>query len=95
MNSQASQTDLVMRLVVPAIVLLVGVWVAFRIVNLPSFSDFLISVEAEMSKVSWPTKTELMRGSVVVLVTILFLAGFLFVFDLIWTFVFKQLGIVG
>jgi preprotein translocase subunit SecE len=36
-----------------------------------------------------------MRGSVVVLVTILFLAGFLFVFDLIWTFVFKQLGIVG
>ena len=95
MNSLASQTDLVMRLVVPAIVLLVGVWVAFRIVNLPSFSDFLISVEAEMSKVSWPTKTELMRGSVVVLVTILFLAGFLFVFDLIWTFVFKQLGIVG
>ena len=48
-----------------------------------------------MSKVSWPTKTELVRGSMVVLITILFLAGFLFMFDFIWAVVFKYLGIVG
>ena len=95
MNAEANQTDLVMGLIVPVCVLLVGVWAAFRVVNLPSFADFLISVEAEMSKVSWPTRTELIRGSIVVLITILFLAGFLFVFDLIWTYVFSKLGIVG
>ena len=51
--------------------------------------------ESRLSKVSWPTKTELVRGSMVVLITILFLAGFLFMFDFIWAMVFKYLGIVG
>ena len=37
-------------------VLAVGVWVAFRVVNMPRFADFLIAVEAEMNKVSWPTR---------------------------------------
>ena len=48
-----------------------------------------------MSKVSWPTKTELFRGSIVVLMTIAFLAAFLFIFDVIWKFVFQALGVVG
>ena len=34
------------------------------VVNLPVFADFLIAVEAEMNKVSWPTRGELFRGSV-------------------------------
>ena len=47
----------------------------FRLVNLPKFADFLIAVEAEMNKVSWPTRTELFRSSVVVIVTILVSGG--------------------
>lgn len=78
---------------VPTAVVLIGAWVAYRLVNMPNFADFLIAVEAEMSKVSWPTRPELIRGSVVVLMTIVILAGLLFVFDLGWTFVFKALGI--
>jgi preprotein translocase subunit SecE len=78
----------------PAAIVLVGAWVAYRLVNMTNFADFLIAVEAEMSKVSWPTRTELFRGSAVVLTTIVILAALLFVFDLGWTFVFKQvLGI--
>ena len=92
--TEADPAKLIYQYSVPSIVLFVGLWIAYRLVNLSSFADFLISVEAEMSKVSWPTKTELVRGSVVVLITILFLAAFLFGFDLIWTFVFKHLGIV-
>lgn len=95
MHLAADQTNILMRIGIPALVLCVGLWIAYRIVNLANFADFLISVEAEMSKVSWPTKTELVRGSVVVLITILFLAGFLFMFDFIWAMVFKYLGIVG
>jgi preprotein translocase subunit SecE len=78
---------------VPAALVLIGGWLAYRLVNMPNFADFLIAVEAEMSKVSWPTRTELIRGSVVVLMTIIILAGLLFLYDLGWTFVFKALGI--
>jgi len=78
----------------PAALVIVGAWVAYRLVNMTNFADFLIAVEAEMSKVSWPTRTELIRGSTVVLATLVILAALLFVFDLGWTFVFKQvLGI--
>jgi preprotein translocase subunit SecE len=70
-----------------AAVAAVGCWIAFRVVNLPRFADFLISVEAEMNKVSWPTRSELFRSSVVVIVTIFGLAIVLFAYDLIWQFV--------
>ena len=35
-------------------VLAFGLWLGYRIVNVPQFADFLIAVEAEMNKVSWP-----------------------------------------
>ena len=79
----------------PTAIAVIGAWVAYRLVSMPNFADFLIAVEAEMSKVSWPTRTELMRGSIVVLLTIIILAGLLFLFDLGWTAVFKAIGIQG
>ncbi len=78
---------------VPGLLLAVGWWVSYRAVNLPSFADFLIAVEAEMNKVSWPSRSELIRASLVVLFTIIFLALVLYVYDVIWGFVFKHLGI--
>ena len=72
---------------------LVGIWVAFRIVNVPRYADFMIAVEAEMKKVSWPTRKELWRASVVVIFVIFAMAGLLWVFDVIWTWVFKLIGI--
>lgn len=62
----------------------VGAWISYRIVNWPRFADFLISVEAEMNKVSWPTRSELIRSSVVVLIVLFILAIALFFFDIIW-----------
>ena len=32
-----------------------GLWASYRLVNVPAVADFLIAVEAEMNKVSWPT----------------------------------------
>lgn len=78
----------------PGMLLLAGGWMAYRLVNLPSFADFLIAVEAEMNKVSWPSRPELIRASLVVLVTIFFLAAVLFGFDWFWRAVFKLLGIL-
>jgi preprotein translocase subunit SecE len=58
-----------------------GVWFAFRLVNYPRFADFLIAVEAEMNKVSWPSRTELVRSAIVVMVVIAILVVVLFSFD--------------
>ena len=71
-----------------------GLWVSFRIVNIPKFADFLISVEAEMNKVSWPAWGELVRSSMVVIAVIFLLAGVLFGFDLLWRFIFQLIGVL-
>jgi preprotein translocase subunit SecE len=78
---------------VPWILCIAGWWLSFRVVNMPRFADFLIAVEAEMSKVSWPTRKELFRGSVVVIVTIVVLAAVLYIFDFVWAFLLGLLGI--
>ncbi len=72
------------RFAIPSVLLLLGVWVSYRLVNLPKFADFLIAVEAEMNKVSWPSRGELFRASMVVLVCIFLLAAVLFGYDLFW-----------
>jgi preprotein translocase subunit SecE len=79
---------------VPGGLLVLGLWVAYRLVNVPTFADFLIAVEAEMNKVSWPTRQELFRSSVVVLVTIFALAVILFFYDFIWNTFFTWVGIL-
>jgi preprotein translocase subunit SecE len=74
------------RYAIPLVLLLAGLWISFRAVQMPNFADFLISVEGEMNKVSWPSSGELIRASIVVMVVIFLLAGVLFAFDLIWKF---------
>ena len=78
----------------PGVLLVAGWWVTYRLVNVPNFADFLIAVEAEMNKVSWPTRQELFRGSAVVLITIILLAAVLFLFDMFWNKLFTQMGIL-
>jgi preprotein translocase subunit SecE len=72
-----------LNFVIPSVVLVVGLWLGFRIVNLPSFADFLIAVEAEMNKVSWPSRTELIRASMVVIVLMFGLTIVLFAYDFV------------
>lgn len=56
-------------------------WAAFRLIQLPKFAEFLIAVEAEMGKVSWPTRSELFKASSVVIFVIFGLAALLFLYD--------------
>jgi len=80
---------------IPTLILVAGIWIGFRLVHWPKFADFLIAVEAEMNKVSWPSRMELYRASVVVLVTIFLLAAALFLFDFVWSSLFRLIGIQG
>ena len=77
--------------VVPLGVLVPGWWIIFRLVQLPKFADFLISVEGEMNKVTWPKQGELIRASLVVMAVIFLLAALLYFYDLIWKGVFGWL----
>lgn len=75
-------------------VLVVGLWLSYRVVNFPRFADFLIAVEAEMNKVSWPSRSELIRSSMVVMITMFGLAGTLYAYDLLWQFLLTMLGVL-
>ena len=79
------------RYVTPLAILAAGAWAAFRIVNMPRFADFLISVETEMNKVSWPSRGELYRASLVVIVVIFLLVAVLFAYDFLLDFALRFL----
>lgn len=79
------------RLAVPLVVLAAGLWISFRVVQMPNFADFLIAVEGEMNKVSWPSRGELFRASLVVMIVIFLLAALLYVFDFTWNFLLTPL----
>ena len=86
--------DRIVQYIVPGLVVVVGFWIAYRLINWPTFADFLIAVEAEMNKVTWPSKAELWRSVVVVIILIFLLALLLFVFDLFWITIFKAIGLI-
>ena len=71
----------------------VGLWAAYRSVNLPAFADFLIAVEAEINKVSWPSWSEMWRWTVVVIVVIFAIGLLLATFDVFWVWFFKAIGV--
>lgn len=94
-NYLVSRVEIGTRYGVSLAVLVAGIWIGYRLVNIPRFADFLIAVEAEMNKVSWPTRTELFRSVVVVLVTIIGLAFVLYAYDILWQFLLRMLGVLG
>lgn len=77
--------NLVVRYLVPLVLFAMGAWASFRLVQMPTFADFLISVEGEMNKVSWPSRSELFRASMVVIFVIFFLAAVLYLYDALLT----------
>lgn len=72
-----------------AIIALLGVWISYRVVNYPTFADFLVSVEAEMMKVSWPSKKELYANTKVVLVFMVLFTVLIFLYDVVFQAIFS------
>jgi preprotein translocase SecE subunit len=60
------------------------------------FADFLIATEAEVNKISWPTRKSVVQDTIVVLTTVFLLTVFLFVVDLAWGYILgsKWVGIL-
>jgi preprotein translocase subunit SecE len=64
------------------------------LINWPRFVDYLIMSEAELRKVSWPTRDELKRQTTVVIFTLVAFAFILLLSDMIfgWTIWHKIFG---
>jgi preprotein translocase subunit SecE len=75
----------------PLVLMAAGLWASFRVVQMPAFADFLISVEGEMNKVSWPSRAELFRATLVVILVVFFLAFLLFAYDAVLTWILQIL----
>jgi len=69
-------------------------WMIFRIVHFPPFAEFLIATEAEMNKVSWTNKQDLIRATSVVLTTVMLMAVYLFVVDALWTYILRMIHVL-
>ena len=54
-----------------------------------------IATEAEMNKVSWTSREELKRATLVVLVTVSLMAVFLFGVDFLWQFLLRLIGVLN
>ena len=49
-------------------------------------AQFVRQVKQEVSKITWPTRSETMQGTITVIVMSVMLAGFLFLVDLIFAY---------
>ncbi len=81
---------------VPLFLLAASIWFAWRVVNMPMFADFLIATEAELNKVSWTSQRRLVQDTIVVLVTVVMMAVFLFGMDYTWKILlsWKPIGVL-
>ena len=72
-----------------------SLWFSYRIVHWYKFAEFLIAVQNEMAKVSWPKKPELINSSIVVILTMFLFTFVLFAYDLVWQALLRVLGIAA
>ena len=64
-------------LLIAAVVFAGGLFVTWRWQEKPKNAELLIETEAEMRKVTWPTRQEVFTSSLVVVVCVLFLMAYL------------------
>lgn len=72
------------KFTVPLLLSALGLWLAFRLVHMPAFAEFLIATEGELNKIAWPTRKSLIQDTIVVLTTVVLLTVFLFLVDVAW-----------
>jgi len=78
------------KFTLPLILAGLAIWFAFRVVNYPTFADFLVATEAEMNKVSWTPRKQLFHDTIVVLVTVFLITVFLLLVDLFWGWILSS-----
>jgi preprotein translocase SecE subunit len=68
-----------------------GLWLLHRWLEAPKRADLLIATEHELRKVTWPSFDEAVDGSIVVVVVVVFLMGFMAAADYLLGIVFQRI----
>ena len=58
---------------------------------LAGIRQFLREVALEMKKVSWPTRTEVINTTIIVIIAVFFFAFYLFLTDIVFTYLIEGL----
>jgi len=74
-----------------SLLFLAGIYFVFRWQQQPKAAELLIETEAELRRVSWPTLQEVVDSSIVVIVCVLIIMGFLAFSD--WFFA-RLVGVI-
>ena len=69
--------NLNVALLITAVVLIGGWYLLYRWQQSPKIADLLIETEAELRKVTWPTVSEAVNSSIIVIACVMFLMAFL------------------
>ncbi|MHC4417222.1 MAG: preprotein translocase subunit SecE [Planctomycetota bacterium] len=90
----ATDLGLWVKTMVPAGLFVTFCLLTFWLVNKPSVSDFMISAEGEMKKVSWSSRKEIAVSTFIVIVVVVIMAVLLGITDLSFKLFFSEvLGI--
>jgi len=79
--------------VATAIIALFGALI-FYLLNKPNIVDFMIATEAEMKKVNWPSRKEIIGSTIVVISGTLILAAILFLINMGFGWFFQEIGVL-
>lgn len=83
--------DITLALIIAVIVVVAGFLGIIWFLNRARSVDLLLETEAEMRKVSWPSRPEAWNSSVIVVVTVLVMMGLLFFYDFALNLVLSRL----
>ncbi len=80
---------------IAAVVVIVGLGgLAYWLMNKANVVEFFIATEAEMRKVNWPSRQEIIGSTWVVIFGTFFLVALLYIIDLVLIFLFSEIGIL-
>lgn len=68
--------------------------IVFLILNKPRIADFMIATEAEMKKVNWPSKKEIIGSTWVVICGTVFIALLLWLINLGFAWLFTKINLL-
>jgi preprotein translocase SecE subunit len=84
-------TPITAALIVAVVLFGVGAWLIHMTLQKPRHADLMIETENELRKVTWPTMPDVVNTSVVVVLSVLILMGFLFSADVLISRVMQRL----
>lgn len=77
-----------------AIMLGLGLLLTYHVLFKPKSCEFLIATEGEMKKVNWPSQSEVIGSTWIVVMCIVAFALVLFISDLIWSTLYWIMGVL-